>query len=181
MTLDNYQVPGHNPKVRKVVTNIIDEKIYPPVKEKRREIIDRCNEMEFSFSGKWGLIFRAYDDGISWRFTTDFDREISVINEEATFNFTYNDSIFIPFVNCQTNPDDIDCFHSSYEEVYRKLPVSEIPTDVHGLLPALVYPGDNRPGILITEADLEDYPGMYLSGNGDGKSFLKSYIPGISG
>ena len=178
MTIDNSQVLGHNPKVKKVVTNIIDEKIYPPVKEKRREIIDIYNELDFSFSGKWGLFFRVYNDGISWRFTTSFDKQITVINEEATFNFARNDTIFIPLVNCNNNPEDIDCFHSSYEELYRKLPVSEIPPDAHGLLPALVYPDGNRPGILITEADLEDYPGMYLCGAGEGTASLKAIFPG---
>jgi alpha-glucosidase len=178
MTIDGNQVLGENPKVRKVETNFINEKIYPPVKQKRKEVTDRCNEMKFSFSGKWGLIFRVYDDGVSWRFTTGFDKEITVINEEAVFNFPYNDSIFIPFVNCKNNPDDVDCFHSSYEELYRKLPVSEIPTDVHGLLPALVCPADNRPRILITEADLEDYPGMYLCGEGGGRASLKAIFPG---
>ena len=177
MTIDDNQVLGYKPKVIKDVTNIIDEKIYPPVKEKRREIIDRYNELEFSFSGKWGLIFRIYNDGISWRFTTSFDKQITVINEEATFNFAYNDTIFIPLVNCNNNPDDIDCFHSSYEELYRKLPVSEITPDAHGLLPSLVYPADNRPGILITEADMEDYPGMYLCGTGNGTSSLKAIFP----
>ncbi len=178
MTIDGNQVLGENPKVRKVETNFINEKIYPPVKQKRKEVTDRYNEMRFSFSGKWGLIFRAYDDGVSWRFTTGFDKEITVINEEAVFNFPYNDSIFIPFVNCKNNPDDVDCFHSSYEELYRKLPVSEIPTDVHGLLPSLICPADNRPRILITEADLEDYPGMYLCGKGDGRASLKAIFPG---
>ena len=178
MTIDGNQVLGENPKVRTVETNFINEKIYPPVKQKRKEVIDRCNEIKFSFSGKWGLIFRAYDDGVSWRFMTGFDKEITVINEQAVFNFPYNDSIFIPFVNCKNNPDDVDCFHSSYEELYRKLPVSEIPNDVYGLLPSLICPADNRPRILITEADLEDYPGMYISGKGDGRASLKAVFPG---
>ncbi len=178
MTIDGNQVLGENTKVRKVETNFINEKIYPPVKQKRKEVTDRCNEIKFSFYGKWGLIFRVYDDGVSWRFTTGFDKEITVINEEAVFNFPYNDSIFIPFVNCKNNPDDVDCFHSSYEELYRKLPVSEIPKDVYGLLPSLICPADNRPRILITEADLEDYPGMYLCGEGGGRASLKAIFPG---
>jgi alpha-glucosidase len=177
MTIDENQVLGHNSKVKKVVTNIEDQKIYPPVKEKRKEIIDRYNEMEFSFAGNWGLVFRAYDDGISWRFTTDFKNEITVFDEEATFKFSRNDTIFIPLVTCYENSGGLDCFHSSYEEVYRRLPVSEIPADAHGLLPALVNPGENRPGILITEADLEDYPGMYLSGSRDESSSLKGIFP----
>lgn len=178
MTIDENQVLGHNPKVKKIVTNFIDDKIYPPVREKRKEIIERCNEMEFSFAGNWSLIFRAYDDGISWRFSTDFKNEITVFNEEATFRFSRDDTIFIPLVTCDENSDGLDCFHSSYEEVYHKLPVSEVSKDSHGLLPILVYPGENRPGILIAEADLEDYPGMYLCGTGDGNPSLKGIFPG---
>ena len=179
ITIDENQILGYNPKVKKVVTNFIDEKIYPPVKEKRKEIIDRYNEMGFSFAGNWGLIFRAYDDGISWRFTTNFKNEITILNEEATFNFTHNDTIFIPFVTCEESSGGLDCFHSSYEELYRKLPVSEISKDSRGILPSLIYPAAGRPGILITEADLEDYPGMYLCGEGDGTSSLKGVFPGF--
>jgi len=177
MTIDENQVLGHNAKVKKVVTNFMDDKIYPPVREKRKEIIDRYNEMELSFAGNWGLIFRAYDDGISWRFTTDFKNDLTVLNEEATFIFSRDDTIFIPFVTCNENSGELDCFHSSYEEVYHKLPVSEVSKDSRGLLPSLVYPGENRPGILITETDLEDYPGMYLCGTGDGTSTLKGIFP----
>ena len=78
MVLDGNLILGHDPKVKKVVTNFIDDKIYPPVREKRKEIIDRYNEMELSFAGNWGLIFRAYDDGISWRFTTDFKNDLTL-------------------------------------------------------------------------------------------------------
>jgi alpha-glucosidase len=177
ITVNSNMVLGVNPKIRKAVLNFIDEIIYPQVKEKRDEISDRYNEMELIFTDEWGLIFRVYDDGVSWRFITNFDREITIINEEATFHFANNDTVFIPLVNCENIPDDIDCFHSSYEELYRKLPVSEVASDVHGLLPSLIYPSDNRPRILITEADLEDYPGMYLSGSEDGTNTLKAVFP----
>jgi alpha-glucosidase len=178
MTIDGNLVLGENPKLRKAKYRFIDEKIYPPVKEKRREIIDRCNELELSFSGRWGLVFRAYNDGISWRFVTMLDKEITITNEEATFHFASNDTVVIPMVNCGNTPDDIDCFHSSYEELYRKLTISEVPADIPGLLPSLIYPSDNSPRILITEADLEDYPGMYLTGSDDGTTTLKAIFPG---
>ena len=177
LAIDGSNILGHNPKLRKVNANFIDEKIYPPVKEKRREIINRCNELEFSFSGRWGLIFRAYDDGVSWRFITSLDKEIIIDNEEANFHFSGNDTVLIPLINCGNNPDDIDCFHSAYEEPYKKMAVSEVPVDVNGLLPAFIYTSNGRPGILITEADLEDYPGMYLSGSGDETSALKAIFP----
>jgi alpha-glucosidase len=177
MTINENQILGHNPEVKRVVTNFKDDKIYPPVREKRKEIIDRYNEMELSFAGNWGLIFRAYDDGIIWRFVTDFKDEITVLNEEASFNFSMNDTIFVPFVTCDESPGGLDCFHSSYEEVYHKLLISEVSMDSKGLLPALVYPDDARPNILITEVDLEDYPGMYLYGTGDGTSTLKGIFP----
>jgi alpha-glucosidase len=177
LTIGDNNILGQSPNVIKVETSIINDKIYPPIKGKRKEIIDRYNEIEFSFSGRWGLVFRVYNDGICWRFVTRINKEITILNEEATFHFTNNDSVFIPLVNCGNNPDDIDCFHSSYEELYRKLPVSEVASDIHGLLPSLIYQSDNRPRILITEADLEDYPGMYLSGSEDGTSTLKAIFP----
>jgi alpha-glucosidase len=145
LTIGDNNILGQSPNVIKVETSIINDKIYPPIKGKRKEIIDRYNEIEFSFSGRWGLVFRVYNDGICWRFVTRINKEITILNEEAAFHFTNNDTVFIPLVNCGNNPDDIDCFHSSYEELYRKLPVSEVASDIHGLLPSLIYQSDNSP------------------------------------
>lgn len=177
MVLDESRILGHDPKVKKVISRAVDEMIYPEVREKRKEIMDRYNEMEFRFAGAWGLIFRAYDDGISWRFVTNFDEEITIVNEEAVFNFTKDDTIFIPIVTCDESPGGLDCFHSSYEEVYHKILISNVLTDSKGLLPALVYPGEGKPKVLITEADLEDYPGMYLCGTSEGEASLKGIFP----
>ena len=59
-------------------------------------IVDRCNEMTLQCEGGFDLICRAYNDGVAYRFVTDIDKEIEVVMEDVTFNFTDDHSIYFP-------------------------------------------------------------------------------------
>jgi len=139
-----------------------DEKILPPVKEKRAVITDRWNEITLHFRGNYGLVFRAYDDGAAYRFFTGYRRDIKINSEEATFIFAENHSVWFPFTKS---------LHTSFESNYTYLPLAEIGSQRFGYAPVLVdVPGG--PKVAVTEADLEDYPGMFLTGNDKGGPML---------
>jgi alpha-glucosidase len=145
---------GKAAKVRKVNRRSVDEVIVPAVAQKRRQIPDRFNEMEILFREPFRLVFRAYDDGIAYRLKTDIDGEIIVKNEHAAFAFPTDESLIIP--------TDVSMFTHS-ERSYQFLKLSQISKDSLSSTPLMV---DRKDGIsvLITEADLEDYPGLYLYG-----------------
>jgi alpha-glucosidase len=145
-------------KVEFVEQRSADEKILPPVKEKRAVISDRWNEITLHFRGNYGLVFRAYDDGVAYRFFTGYRRDIKINSEEATFLFAENHSVWFPFTKS---------LHTSFESNYTYLPLAEIGSQRFGYAPVLVdVPGG--PKVAVTEADLEDYPGMFLTGNDKG-------------
>ena len=61
----------------------VNETIRPVVPEKRAVIPDRYNELRLSFGPKLAATFRAYDDGVAYRFETAIDGEVIVRNESA--------------------------------------------------------------------------------------------------
>ena len=59
--------------------------------------------------------------------------------------------------------------------LYHEIRLSQFPKDSLAFLPILVEAGDKK--VAILEADLEDYPGMYLDLNSSGKGLKGVYAP----
>ena len=148
------KVFGESAKVRTVNNRTVDEVIIPPVAQKRKRIPDHFTEMEILFREPFRLIFRAYDDGVAYRIKTDIEGEMIVKSEQSAFTFPDDDNLFIP--------TDVSMFTHS-ERLYQYMHLSEVGPDTLSSTPLLV---DRKDGIsvLITESDLEDYPGMYVYG-----------------
>ncbi|MHC4438642.1 MAG: glycoside hydrolase family 97 N-terminal domain-containing protein, partial [Planctomycetota bacterium] len=155
LTLSGNRILGANPEVLQFKQRSVNEQITPTVRVKSKVIADKFNEMSIEFKDGFGLICRAYNDGAAYRFVTEIDEEITVVNEQATFNFTDNHSTYFP---------EEDSFQTHSERDYKYLKLNTISDKMMCSLPALVEVRSG-PKILITEADLEDYPGLYLRGN----------------
>jgi len=153
--------------LKKSSTKQVRETIIPGVAEKRKLIPDNYNELVLSFKQSFAVIFRAYDDGVAYRFQTSFKDSITIENETAVFNFPENHFTYYPEV---VKRQDADIFHTSFEEPYKFKPLDSISENNTLFNPVLVYPKQG-PKLLITESDIEDYPGMFLTGNN--KSQLK--------
>ncbi|MBN2180922.1 MAG: glycoside hydrolase family 97 protein [Sedimentisphaerales bacterium] len=164
LTIKENGALGQNPKVEKVENRIGNEILHPVVREKSADITDHFNEISFEFAGGYGLDFRAYDDGAAYRWRTNFDGTIHVVSEQASFCFSEDHNIYFPME---------ESFLTHSERLYEYIPISSIRTDKMSCLPALVdFKGG--PKIAITESDLEDYPGMYLTGT-SGKNLLGKF------
>ncbi len=163
MTLNQDRILGVEPQVVDVKNRSVDEKIIPVVRIKSKEIIDKFNEITINFEGGYSLVFRVYDDGMAYRFVTNIDGQIEIITEEVTFNFPENYAIYYP---------QEDSFQSHSERDFKYIKLNEISDEMFSSLPALIDIKDG-PKVLITEADLEDYPGLYLKGNSNKSLFGK--------
>ena len=135
--------------------------IVSPVPEKRKIIPDNYNLLEISFKKNFSLQFRVYDDGIAYRWLTHFPDSIFVQNETADFRFPENSSAYYPGIHKR---DDADIFHTSFEELFPLRKLDSISKDELAFNPVLVSTGSETK-IGITESDLDDYPGMFLSGS----------------
>lgn len=145
------------PKVSGSARRSVDEVIRPVVPEKRSAIPDRYNELRLSLGPSLSAVFRAYDDGVAYRFETSLPGEVTVRGERAEMRFSEGDAAWVALATCR---EDVDCFHGSYEENYAKLPLSGLPQGRLALLPVLVEAQDAF--VAFTESDLWDYPGLWL-------------------
>lgn len=136
-------------------------------------IPDEYNQLTLNFKNNYGIIFRVYNDAVAYRFFTKKKDSIIIKNEEANFNFTNDDSAFIPI---QWDYRDGKIFNSSFEALYHHITLSQFPKDSLAFLPLLVDVGNGKKAEIL-EADLEDYPGMYLDLNQTQKGFKAVYAP----
>ncbi len=157
MSLANGEVLGKNAKIKSAKTSSEDQIINTPVYKKAR-VHNNYNQLTLNLKGGFGLIFRAYDDGVAYRFFTLKKDSLIVKNEEAHFNFKEDDKAFFPFVNDYRNKDK---FTTSFEAHYNVLPLSGLTPDSLAFLPILVDVGAPKKAVIL-EADIADYPGMYL-------------------
>lgn len=164
MTLDNGEVLGKNAVVKKAAAFSGNAVINTPI-YKKTSVQDSYNQLTISFKGDYGLVFRAYNDGVSYRFITQKKGEITVVNEEANFNFKDDYKAFLPFASDYRNKDK---FTTSFESHYDNISLSAIKKDTLAFLPVLVDVGSPKKAVIL-EADLQDYPGMYLT-PGEGKN-----------
>lgn len=160
MTLQNGVVLGEKPRVSKVMRGVADKSIPSPL-YKKSEVQDVYNEVTFAFRGNYGLVFRAYNDGVAYRFTTKMKDSIVVVNEEAYFNFPADYLAFAPYVN-NTKATFEEQYMNSFEQPYVHEPITKLNSKRLMFLPLLVELEGGKK-LCITEADLEDYPGMFLN------------------
>ena len=151
------EVLGQNPRLRRRKYVSVDEQLTPVMPLKFSTVTNQYNQLTLTFKN-YSVEFRAYDDGVAYRFVTSRKGEVEVLGEEFAVNF----------------PDDYllhlqqpGGFKTSYEEPYTHVFSNEWkPSDKMSVLPVLI---DTRKQykILISESDLTDYPCMFLKGTGD--------------
>jgi alpha-glucosidase len=173
MKLQDGTQPGKNV----VIISSKKEKINTSFKaiNYKKNIVDNvCNQLTLNCKGDYGVIFRTYNDGVAYRFFTKKKGEINIENEEANFNFDKDYKCYIPFVRDFRGTEQ---WIQSFEALYTEKNISEFSKDTLGFLPVLVDLGNQKKAV-ITEADLEDYPGMFLKVNSaKGNSLHGEYAP----
>ncbi|CAG5003269.1 Retaining alpha-galactosidase [Dyadobacter sp. CECT 9275] len=137
------------------------ETIISPVPEKRRNIPDVYQELKIELPNAFAVHFRVYNDGVAYRIVTSFKDDIEVKSETATFRFPGNPLTYFPEVIPSSG---LDKYHTSFEEPYTLKRLDSISDKNLFFTPILLSP-DVEPKIAITESDLEDYPGMFLTGS----------------
>ncbi|HNX65747.1 MAG TPA: glycoside hydrolase family 97 protein [Bacteroidales bacterium] len=157
MTLSTGVIPSASAKVKQCRIGELNNTLTPVVPHKNSTITDHCNQMTIRFSDGTMVIFRAYNDGVAYRFATACKDDIIVKNE--TF------SVSLPTGTETWYPTE-QSFMSHNERFFYYGKMDTIGKDHLASLPALFKP--NGINLLITESDIEDYPGMWLRGDDKG-------------
>lgn len=155
MTLSD-RILGENPKIKRTQRNTIDEHIELIVPNKDALIHDHCNELTLLFNKHYSVVFRAYNDGVAYRFVTSFKNDIDVVTEKMEISFPENTTTWFP---------EESSFISHYERQYQVLNIKDILHSDFCSLPVL-FRNPEEINVLFTEADLYDYPGMFIFGSG---------------
>ena len=161
---------GTKPVVKSAKTRSVNQSVKAPF-YKRSQIPEIYEELTLTLKGNYKVIFRAYDEGVAYRFETDFRKPIIIENETADFNFDADYQCLIPYVNRRAGQEgDLinQQFYNSFENTYIHIPISQMDPMKLAFLPVLVELKDGKKAV-ITEADLEDFPGLYLR-NENGKN-----------
>jgi alpha-glucosidase len=172
LSLGDGDVLGDNAKITSSNAEKINT-VITAINYIKARIPDAYNQLTINCKNDYGIIFRAYNDAVAYRFFTKKKGGIIVKNEEANFNFSDDHKAFLPYMWDYRGGK---IFNSSFEALYREIDISQFLKDSLAFLPVLVDVGNNKK-VAILEADLEDYPGMYLNINQTHKGFMGVYAP----
>jgi len=164
MTLSDGVVYGAGDKVSKVSRRSVDQMLGTVV-YKKDQVRDHFNEMTLKFK-EFSLVFRAYDDGVAYRFISHSKKPFNVVSEQATFAFAQDWNMWVPYV-CQNLETLETQFFNSFENRYEYCPISKWNKERLAFLPLMVD-GPSGKKIVVAESDLLDYPGMFLYNSAEG-------------
>jgi alpha-glucosidase len=158
LSLDvDHKILGREVKVTDAKETHHDEVVEPVVRQKFAKIRDNYNELRLTMDGNYTVVFRAYNEGVAYRFETSLpDEQVKIYGEEANFRFPANFVVFYP---------QEDSFFSHNERKYLPQNLLAINPAFLASLPAVVDVGESAK-VAIAESDVAEYPGLWLRGTG---------------
>ena len=170
LSVDNMQL-GTNPKLVSQKISKISGEVRPIVPLKFSTVDNTYNLLALKFKDNYSIEFRAYDEGIAYRFVTnlrgDKQGKVKIMNEDVNINLPNS-----YLLHLQPAKD----FTSNYETNYMHVASKEWKSsDEMSTLPILI---DTKTGgiILFSETSLIDYPCLFLKSN-----YANGMIPAFSG
>lgn len=147
---------GVQPTVGAVARRSFAGTVNPPVRQKAAVLPERYNELRVPVHASACVVFRAYNEGVAYRWETTLpQREIKVLAEEAAFNFAADAPVYFP---------EEASFYSHNERLFQPRAMADLTRHNLASIPAVVAARGVK--IMITDADVEDYPGLWLRGTG---------------
>ena len=158
MTLQDGTVYGAGQKVVRESRKSFDRTI-EALNYKKSKVSDTYNELTLKFKA-FSLVLRAYDDAFAYRFVSHAKSPFKVVSEQAEFSFPADWNMYVGYV-CQTLQTLETQLFSSHENTYEHQPLSQWNAERLAFTPLMV---EAHGGIklCVMEADLLNYPGMYL-------------------
>lgn len=161
LELGDGSVLGDHPKITGKSVRSVDEYIEPPYGN-AKQLRDHFNELTVDFKGDWSLVVRAYDEGAAYRFATRKNDELVIRNEVAEFRFAEDQTGWFSRADKGKELED-------WQGRFANVKISKLTGENRAYLPSLI----NLEGsvkLAVLEADLLDYPGMYLeAGTAEGE------------
>ena len=169
LALGDGRVLGRAARLVRVDRRDVDEKI--PAIGKRALVRNRAAELALVLSDGATLRARAYDDGLALRWETALPGRLRIADEEFRVQLPTEAAAF--FLG---GPGA----HHGYEGLWRHEPISAIASwdekPQTASLP-IVFEVEGGPRLALLQADLDDYPAMYLGRRHSHPRQLRSVFP----
>ncbi len=136
----------------------------------RADSISDCfNSLTLNLPRNWKVEFRAYDDGVAYRFINGNKQPLKIQNELASIRFASANKSWVPYVKVNDYSSFENQFQNSFENTYTVGPLDSLDSKKLMFLPVVVQPEADGLKVLLTESDLNNYPGMYVNAVGGGE------------
>jgi alpha-glucosidase len=171
LTLGDGRVLGRASRLLRVEERELAEEIETPI-GKRARVRNAFRELALVLKNGATLRARAFDDGFALRWETTLPGRIRVRDESFTMIFPEEPrGVFLMGEGA----------HHGYEGLWRREPISALsamtkPTPLAASLP-LVLELPQGPKFAVLQADLEDYPALYLTQRASHPRSLSSVFP----
>lgn len=135
---------------------------FPTPFYRQSSVTAEYNETTLTLGKGWTVVFRAFDDGIAYRFACRGKVSATISDEKAQFRFNGDNTTWLSFTTNDKKPEAM-----AFQNIYDEKPLKEAQGKL-AFLPATI---DNK-GIKLTilESDLKAYPGMFVKKATDGES-----------
>jgi len=153
MTLADGTVIGESPRITSAKKNHILEEIEAPL-YRQQEFTSEANEIVLKMKNGFSVRFRAYDEGVAYRFETTRKDETIILSETAQINFGKDHKAWLPYSTNEAKP-----MAMAFQNLYDNCNLSAAK-DILAFLPVTVDCGDVK--VTVMESDLESYPGMFV-------------------
>lgn len=124
------------------------------------------NELDLRMRGNYGILFRAYNEGVAYRFYTSIKDSILIADERVRLNFPSDYKTYMAYSSVKRGKDK---YAMAFQNLYTLSTVNGVDTENIAFLPITLDCGSGKKMTLL-ESDLEDYPGMFIQGDGKGTS-----------
>ena len=148
---------GSNPRVASHKLTIHKETVDAPF-YRQKSFNTAYQQLDLKLKSGFGIILRAYNEGVAYRFYTTQKGKVTILNEKADYQFGKDKKAWLSYT---TNPEKpyAMAFQNIYDET-RLDTAKQMPA----FLPATVDCGVGK--VTILESDLVSYPGMWLKADG---------------
>ena len=149
---------GAGAKIASIDTVTLKGIIPTPI-YKKAFIDESANRTTVSFDGNWRVVLIARNDGVAYRFETEFQGQVKVLKETAGLTVP-NDVASIYAAYCRDRGDPLQC---SWESIYTTVTnATQLADKGQVVYLPLVMKYSDGSVMSVSESDLLDYPGWNM-------------------
>lgn len=136
-----------------------------PVARRATNVVESYNAVTLNYKD-YSIEFRAYDEGVAYRFVSNTLKADKVKGENVTINLAGDPMTYSKITNRM---------QQWFEYNYTERAYSSLPTDSLQILPVLADVDGCK--VMLAEADVYNYPGIYLQKNSQSLKGEFAYFP----